>query len=246
MAYQPEPDSLSIDFSALPSERLRSMYEGGLEVVECHRALAKTSDNLVGELLRDIETFFEWNHYPDGDVYDTETHSQFYYHAHPQELRAGEHGHFHTFLRPQGMPKGIFPAPVPDFEAPDEANDALSHLIAISMDQFGVPIRLFTTNRWVTGETWYAADDVRPMVDRFLIDHTRPSWAVNRWVSGMVRLFQPQIALLLKSRDDRVAGWATSHAERNVYEDRELEITSVMDVSVDDQVALISAALEAK
>ena len=43
--------------------------------------------------------------YHAGDVYDAETHAQFFYHAHPAEQRrSGEHGHFHCFLRPRGMP----------------------------------------------------------------------------------------------------------------------------------------------
>ncbi|HSR70967.1 MAG TPA: hypothetical protein VLL72_01180, partial [Kiloniellales bacterium] len=81
------------------------MAEAGRAVVEAHRVLARTGDNVVGELLRDHDTFYEWDHYPPGDVYDRESHAQYYYHAHPPEQRfPGEHGHFHTFLRPKGMP----------------------------------------------------------------------------------------------------------------------------------------------
>lgn len=237
---------VQVDFAKLPRERLERMIAAGEDVVECHRILARTGGNLVGELLRDIETFFEWDHYPDGDVYDTDSHSQFYYHAHPQELRGGEHGHFHTFLRPLGMPKGIRPVALPDYEKSADENDALSHLIAISMDKFGVPIRLFSTNRWVTGETWYTADSVSTMIDHFLIDHAQPSWPVNRWVSGMVILFQPQIVALLRARDKNVDAWAAQHPDRNVYEDRDLEVTSVVDISIDDQIALVTDALAAK
>ncbi len=43
-------------------------------------------------------------------------------------------------------------------------------MIGIAMSPAGVPIRLFTTNRWVTGETLYAADDVITLLDRFLMD----------------------------------------------------------------------------
>lgn len=35
------------------------------------------------------------------------THSQYYYHA--QRSDAGEHGHFHLFIRQPGMPEGIYP-----------------------------------------------------------------------------------------------------------------------------------------
>ena len=100
------------------------MQEAGRTVVNCHRILGKTSDNIVGELLRDYNDFFEWDHYPEGDVYDFETHGQYYYHAHPKEERPGEHGHFHTFLRPDGMPPGIRPAPVEDFTMPENPDDA--------------------------------------------------------------------------------------------------------------------------
>ncbi len=73
------------------------------------------------------------------------------------------------------MPGGIGPAPVPKAPPAPGDNDALSHIIAISMDKAGNATRLFTTNRWVTGETWYSAPDVIAMIDRFVIDVARPS-----------------------------------------------------------------------
>ncbi len=228
----------------MPREQLELMAEAGAEVVNCMRVLAKSGDNVVAELLRGEETFYEWDHYPKGDVYDHETHSQYYYHAHPSDERPGEHGHFHTFLRPKGMPPDIEPAPVPDYEPPEDEDDALSHIIGISMDKFGVPIRLFTTNRWVTGEVWYAAEDVIRLSDCFDIDLAPPSWPVNRWVSAMVRLFHPQLSDLVRKRDARVAEWVKVHPEENAFEDRNLEIVSEVDVSVDDQMRAITRALE--
>src|SRR3546814_9593792 len=59
----------------------------GAEGVEIRRVLAKTGDNLVGELLKHSGTFYEWDHYPPGDVYDHETHGQCYYHAHAADQR---------------------------------------------------------------------------------------------------------------------------------------------------------------
>lgn len=236
----------TVDFRTIRTRRLHDMAAAGAEVVECHRVLAKTGGNIVGELLRGVETFYEWDHYPAGDVYDSATHAQFYYHAHPQPLRGREHGHFHTFMRPRGMPDGIRPAPVADLALPEEDNGALSHLVGISMDDYGVPIRLFTTNRWVTGEVWYAGNDVRAMLDGFLIDHAQPSWPVNRWIGGMVRLFRPQIDSLIEARDAAVAAWGAAHPGRNVFEDRALEVTSSVDIDLDDQIARIAAALEGR
>lgn len=239
--------AIDLDLDHLSQDELEAMAEAGQEIVEIYRVLAKTDDNLVGELLKGHETFYEWDHYPPGDVYDRETHGQFYYHAHPFEDRfGGEHGHFHTFIRPRGMPPGIKPAPVPGYQPPEDPDDALSHLIAISMDSKGFPFRLFTVNRWVTGEVWYAAPDVTALLDHFKIDHTQPSWPVNRWITAMVRLFKPQIAGLLVMRDQSVAKWSQKHPSRDVYEDRELEVTSFLDIAVEDQVHAVARALLAR
>jgi len=231
------------DLRGLSRAVLSVMAEAGREVVDCYRVLAKSGDNVVGEILRGQGEFYEWTHYPKGDVYDHESHAQYYYHAHPKAERPGEHGHFHTFLRSKGMPKGIRPAPVAEYARPADANDALSHLVAISMNDGGHATQLFTTNRWVTGETWYAARDVIAMLDNFAIDLARPSWPVNRWITAMLRLFRPQIETLLIERDRVVGAWERRAPKGDVFEDRRLEVPATVEISVDDQVRRIAAAL---
>lgn len=232
------------DFAQLAPDAVERMAAAAQDVLEIAGLLAKTGDNVVGETIKHAGTFYEWTHYPDGDVYDGETGGQFFYHAHPADLRVGEHGHFHTFLRPAGMPADMAPAPVADYVAPKEANDALSHIVGIAMDGTGQPICLFTTNRWVTGEAWYGAADVVRMLDRFAIGHTQPSWPVNRWITGMVRMFRPQIVALVHARDERIAAWerAGKTTGGNVFEDRKLEITSFCRISPVDQARAIEAA----
>ena len=238
-----------VDLPNLPRSRLLAMKDAGDRILECYRVLQKTEANVVGEVIKGYETFYEWDHYPEGDVYDHETHAQYYYHAHPPEGRAKrfgrEHGHFHTFLRPKGMPSGVTPADVADFEAPAGDNDALGHLIGISMNQAGYPIRLFTTNRWVTGEAWYEADDVIRMLDCFNMDLAYPSWPVNIWLTAMPSLFRPQIEALLHKRDKAVADWEKKNPGENAYEDRRLELPSLAAISVEDQIAAVLGALEA-
>lgn len=75
--------------------RLFHMQAAGQEVAECLRVLRKVNLNVVGEVLKGQGQFVKLTHYPQGDVFDRETHAQYYYHAH----RDGEHGHFHLFLR---------------------------------------------------------------------------------------------------------------------------------------------------
>jgi len=229
----------TFDMSSLGEERLRRMLAAGEDIVECYRVLKKGGLNIVGEILKDQGTFYEWNHYPDGDTFDPDSHSQYYYHNH----REGEHGHFHVFLRQPGMPKGTKSVVNNTDEDWPKGKDALSHLIAISMDDYGFPMSLFTTNRWVTGETWYKAADVIPMIDRFEIDHAMPSWPVNRWLTGMLALFQPQITELIRKRDESVAAWRLTHAATEAFEDRDLEVTSNLKISVEDQIAAVKKAL---
>ena len=57
--------------TALPKDRLEEMAEAADVVAECIDVLTKGGSNLVGELLRGADKFYEWNHYPDGDIYDT-------------------------------------------------------------------------------------------------------------------------------------------------------------------------------
>lgn len=140
------------------------------------------------------------------------------------------------------MPDDVHPARLADFAIPANANNALTHFVAVSMDRSGRPFRLFTTNRWVTGEVWYAADDVIRMQDRFAVDGATPARTANAWITALLRLFQPQAAALLARRDAAVADWQAANPGVNAYEDRALEITSVSDIAVEDWIAAVDAA----
>jgi hypothetical protein len=72
---------------------------------ECRRALVKANSNIVRDVLQGCGEFVEYDHFPPEDVFDAESHAQYYYHAH--RGLAGEHGHFHMFLRTPGMPTSV-------------------------------------------------------------------------------------------------------------------------------------------
>lgn len=219
-----------------------ALFEAGVEALESRRVLARVGLNVVGEILRGQDGFVEMAHYPPDDVFDADSHAQYYYHAH---RGTAEHGHFHTFLRAGGMPDGVAQAQAQAEQASEpwpEGDEAISHLIAVSMDAWGEPIGLFACNRWVTGETWYAAEDVIRMLDRFEIDHAWPSWPANRWLGAMLRLYRPWIEGLLRHRDAVVEAWRRAHPGGDVFEDRALEITGYLPVSVPDLMAALVAS----
>ncbi|MGR7921505.1 DUF6969 family protein [Zobellella denitrificans] len=224
-------------------EEIATMILAGRRIRECYRVLKKGGLNVVGEVLKGQGTFYEMTHYPLDDVFDGDSHSQYYYHAH----RGGglEHGHFHTFLRAPGMPPGSEMLDEPGATEPWPRGDqAIAHLVAVSMDGWGFPKGLFACNRWVTGESWYPARTVVAMLDRFSIDHANPSWPVNVWLTQMLVLFRPHIEALLWHRDEAVAEWRRRHPGEDVFEDRRLEITGYLPISVDDWLAELQAELD--
>jgi hypothetical protein len=227
------------DLHGLSPKQRAVMRAAGQEVFECYRVLEKGGLNVVGEVLKGQGDFVEMEHYPRDDVFDTETHGQYYYHAHRgSDL---EHGHFHTFLRAGGMPVGVAPLDDPQASEPwPHGENAISHLIAIAMDAWGDPIGLFCTNRWVTDETWYPAEAVTAMLDRFAIDHAFPNWAVNRWLTALLRLYRPHEALICH-RDRVIAAWQQTYPDRDAFEDRALEITGYLPIAVEDLLARLDA-----
>lgn len=112
----------------------------------------------------------------------------------------------------------------------------VSHLVAIALNERGQPIRLFTTNRWVTGETWYRGDDVIRMLDRFSIGDGDGPGLLNRWATAIVALFRPQIVSLLRLRDEAAMAWRRRR-RTNVLEDTRLEVTSSFDIELDAQLS---------
>lgn len=244
--------------------------EAAAIVRECRRELAENAGTSVREAMRDAPDIagepVPWYRYPEGEVYDPASHAQYFYHCHPAAAapregsfggdRAGlvEHGHFHLFLRAEGMPRGVSPlvfpeqavvradAPTPPQAAPVKrgASDRVAHLVAVAVDAHGEPVRLFTTNRWVTGETWYRGADVVRMLDRFTLSGAGPAPLLDCWLTALVRLYRPEIEWLIQRRDEAVAKWRWLWPRRgNVLEDSRLEITSHLDIDLDARLAEI-------
>lgn len=146
----------------------------------------------------------------------------FYYHSHGHGAR-GEHGHFHVFAR---MPRrrGTH-GDAPDF----------THLVGVGVDARGLPLRLFTTNRWVTGETWRDAEALTATLERIVAAHPVASTPLERWLRDLLALFAPQVALLLAHRDRRVA----AHGGQRVFEDRRMHVLSDCRVSLGTQMSAL-------
>jgi hypothetical protein len=70
------------------------------------------------------------------------------------------------------------------------------------------------------------------MLDRFQVSGDPPGGMLNRWLTAIVELFQPEIAVLLRQRDKAVTEWRWRR-RTNVFEDPRLEITSSFAIDLD-------------
>lgn len=153
------------------------------DIVAVMSRLASRGSSLNFAALAGASQFEQWRHYPGGDAIDATHGTEFYYHAHSDALRAfEEHGHFHVFVRTHGGKR-------------------FHHLIGISLNFYGIPSRLFLTNRWVTGETWVDSSVIRPLLSSFACEVPGRLAPVARWLTAMVHLYMPEIEALHAQRD---------------------------------------------
>lgn len=223
---------------------------------DCGKAFAVRDSNPLREATGGSDEIADWRHYPAGEAYDPHSQIQYFFHRHgPAAVEATrqptEAGHFHVFLRGDGIPAGIAPlllpdaavanAPRPPQSAPLKrgARDEVCHIVAVAIDRRGAPIRLFTTNRWVTGETWYRGEDVVRLLGRVRFGHARPPALLDRWIEALVRLFQPEIVALLRRRDKAIVDWRWRWPRSNVFEDQRLEIVSSCEIDVAARLAAL-------
>ena len=196
------------EVSLSPRRRARAGYAAAAQIA----AWAQAGTSAPARLPGTAEGFAEWAQYPRPEALDPVSGWRFFYHAHAvrERLRA-EHGHFHVF------------APGPD------GRGSFTHLIGISVDVQGLPIRLFTTNRWVTDESWQPAAAIERHAVRPRLAGASPG-DVSRWLEHLVVLFAPDIVALLRARDARMGPGIVPGDRR--LEDRRLRIPSQKRVSL--------------
>lgn len=235
-----------LDLIPLPARRLRSMRAAAADMFAVLDACAGSGSHPVRDVIATSPApFAPLTNYPPKPVEDTQTGSAWFYHAHEAaEARPWhEHGHFHCFGMAKALRKGARPLALP--EDPGSFERAYVHLAAISIDPNGVPTRLFATNRWVTNEWMYPARHIVPLIERFEV-HTDARFALtSRWLSAMLRLFQPHIAWLLAERDRVIAARRAAGAEI-FTEDESVEAVSVAGIDIDAHLGALDRAWQTK
>lgn len=195
--------------------------------------------NIIHYTLEKKRKHLSMNHYPKGDRIDHQTGAQYFYHCHREDFDRMEHGHFHCFLRYKGIPARIKPTALPDWDK--YMDNPMTHLVAIAMNCYGQPIRLFTVNRWIASDIIYDARHIAGFVKRFKMTLTDSEyWQVlDRWVEGMLRLFSPQIAWLHEQRQQVMQDVMRTNPSENAYEYRDIEEPSQIAIDLQAQIQWI-------
>ena len=194
----------------------QAMAAAARQLMAVQASYASSGTPLCQAALCGARDFVEWAHYPANDCTDADSGFEFYYHAHTRdEMSAGEHGHFHVFRRDAGKADKFF------------------HVIGISLDAKGLPIKLFTTNAWVTGEAMVPAATVAKAAQQFSVKAHGRAAPIARWVTALMQLYGMEIAELARQRDaklDRLT--SAGQSKKILQQDRRVRILSQRRVNV--------------
>jgi len=173
-----------------------NLWLAAQELASIQMKYAESGRTLSEAALCGAKDFIEWQHYPINDLVDEVSGYEFYYHAHSaDEMPHGEHGHFHVIKRDL---KGFH------------------HLIGIALNPKGLPIRLFTTNQWVTGEEMEDSTMVIKSMRGFEIAKKGRMALLSRWVSALITLFSVEIERLILERDKKIAQLVAEMGDREL------------------------------
>lgn len=207
-----------------PRSLMQRAAQGMVDLMSRTRRMASLRGGLLSELVGDRGTVHAWEHLPDNDAYDPASGYRWYYHCHSREGRTvGEHGHFHLF-------------------GDVASGHGVTHLLAISVSDRGMPIGLFTTNRWVTDERLQPAVRVQRLIRNWSCASPQRLHRVHAWIDGVLRAFSPQVRWLLAERDRQLAVRRAS-AGSNVTEDRRVALLSRCRVDLFAQAVLLDRML---
>lgn len=133
-------------------------------------------------------------HYPSSDVKDVRHGYQFFYHCHRDN--GVEHGHVHVFAHATRSGRKRRMRGQDHWTRTDP-----SHLIAIGLDARGLPVSIFTVNRWVTGGHWLDTPTILHWLQGLDLGGAKPHVHSSQWLAGFVQMYLPVIEQLLKRRD---------------------------------------------
>ncbi len=179
--------------------------------------MGEKQSNPVLEVLNNNPQIKQEVKYPEGFLRFNQAGWRAFYHCHANQkdikhLFKNEHGHFHIF------------APA------SPQSDNWSHLVALSMDEFGQPIRWFMVNHWVSGETWLEADLLARQLQT--IPFAEQTSILEQWLMSMLVVYQSEIFGLLNERDHVIK----SKEDEDCKQDRSLYLLAEQEIKLQQKL----------
>ncbi|OIQ80959.1 hypothetical protein GALL_372830 [mine drainage metagenome] len=204
---------------ALSRQERSDLYAAGQAALKHTQAFLQGGKTVISEVIGQ-SPYVEWAHYPERDA-KSRNGALFYYHAHAASQRmVGEHGHFHVFAA--------------NHRADCPADQRYTHIAGLSVDDRGMPIRLFTTNQWVTAECWEEAEHVCALARKTSLKAAKPH-KVGQWLDAVFAFFRPQIDDILRLRDARIKALA-ERGRTKLFQDRRTHILSQCRIDFSTQI----------
>lgn len=213
----------SSDFKAAATTALQiSLIQTFLE---CDSLLRESSINLIDVLTDrspaqrvDIPVD-ETRHFPEDDVFDPATGSQYFLHRHAAgNTPASVHLHFFQRWTPRELQL-------------QGSETITTHLAALELNTLGEPLAWFAVNQWVVGDYWQPAEDTARMFNEWAVitpDDGRGNKVpeiCHQWLGAYLKLnLSATIYPLLQERDALLDRLVDSNPGSNVLEDRSHEI----------------------
>jgi len=184
-------------------------------LVDCMGQMGNQQTNSVLLALDGSKKIKPYQRYPETPYFFGDKHWRAFYHSHEADnLPQAEHGHYHFFTRAND-------------------GDEWSHVIAMGMDDYGQPTRLFTTNLWVTDGKWFFASQF--MTQIAVLANSQDGALATDWLKYVLLLFQYEISDLLIARDNRVERLFPRHQEQ-CFLDRSVYYLSEMKINLNKQL----------
>lgn len=161
------------------------------EVLQCLTAMGQRQSSPVLEILRGTGSIEQKHKYPDIPISFHHDLWRTYFHVHDYPGRpAEEYGHFHIFTRHSHEV---------DF----------AHAVALTIDEYGQPLRWLAVNRWVTDGPWANSATISDQLIRLGSGADDP--VAIRWLTAMLRLYAVDILQLLDERDQNLEIFCREH-----------------------------------
>jgi hypothetical protein len=107
------------------------------------------------------------------------------------------------------------------------------HLLAIGMNPVGVPISLFTVNRWVTGDFLLSRSSTLVLLESMELNTGYPT--IDAVLTTLSQLYRPEIRSLMSRRDAALRARAAKGP--GTLDDTRVEVLSEVSLDIDQRIA---------